>query len=109
MEEGGAEAEETFNRLAQRQTELGCDPAVSCRDDRHLLQVPLGGFWLASVEVLKKPGGEDVPSFAKQDPLLVGQGENPGQLRADFAVRPAVRTRDPDRSQPGHAERWTPR
>ncbi len=110
MEEGGgAEAEKTLDRLAQRQTELGCDPAVLCRADRRLLQVVPGGFWLASVEVLEECSGEDVPSFAKQDPLLVGRGDNPGKLRGDVAARPTVRARDPDRSQPGRAERWAPR
>src|SRR5579862_2455734 len=47
-------------------------------------------------------------ALAKEDPLLVGQGQHPGQLGTHLAARPPVRSGDPAGGQPGAAERRTP-
>ena len=65
------------------------------------LEVVLGRLRLRRVEVLEEAGGEQMAAFPEQHPLLVGQVEDPGQLRRRVATRSPIRARDPARSEAG--------
>ena len=73
-----AEAQETLDRLAERQTEgQRHSPVVGGRSGR-CIEVMRRCLGLRRIQVLEKTRREDVPALAEKEPLLVCQGEDPG-------------------------------
>ncbi len=93
------EAEESLDGLAEREAERRRDPAVFSGADSGLLQVVARGFWLGCIEVLEQPGGEELATLAKEPALIVGQGQNPGQLGSSLATRASIGSGDPGRRE----------